>query len=41
MVAVEATFDPNKPKPLNWFAITAAYHLIGFLVLAVLIAIWH
>jgi hypothetical protein len=40
MVGVEATFDPNKPKPLAWFAITVAYHLIGFLVLAVVIAIW-
>jgi hypothetical protein len=40
MVGVEATFDPNKPKPLQWFLITVAYHLIGFLVLAVVIAIW-
>ena len=40
MVGVEATFDPNKPKPLTWFLITTAYHLIGFVVLAVVIAIW-
>jgi MFS superfamily sulfate permease-like transporter len=40
MVGVEATFDPNKPKPLTWFAITTAYHLIGFLILAIAIAIW-
>jgi MFS superfamily sulfate permease-like transporter len=40
MVGVEATFDPNKPKPLVWFVITTAYHLIGFVVLAVVIAIW-
>jgi len=40
MVGVEAAFDPNKPKPLVWFAITWAYHLIGFLILAVVIAIW-
>jgi hypothetical protein len=41
MVGVEATFDPNKPKPLAWFAITVAYHLIGFLALAVVIAVWQ
>jgi hypothetical protein len=40
MVGVEATFDPNKPKPVVWFVITTAYHLIGFVVLAVVIAIW-
>ena len=40
MVGVEATFDPNKPKPLTWFAITVTYHLIGFLILAIAIAIW-
>jgi hypothetical protein len=41
MVGVEATFDPNKPKPLNWFLITTAYHLIGFVILAVVIALWR
>ena len=41
MVGVEATFDPNKPKRLTWFAITVAYHLIGFLILGVVIAAWR
>lgn len=41
MVGVEATFDPNKPKPLVWFAITTAYHLIGFVILGVVIALWQ
>jgi MFS superfamily sulfate permease-like transporter len=40
MVGVEATFDPNKPQPMTWFLITTAYHLIGFVVLAVVVAIW-
>lgn len=40
MLGVEATFDPNKPKPMTWFAISLAYHLIGFVVAAVIIAIW-
>jgi hypothetical protein len=39
MVGVEATFDPNKPKPLAWFVITVAYHLIGFAILGVTVAI--
>jgi hypothetical protein len=41
MVGVEATFDPNKPKPLQWFLITVAYHLIGFVILALVIAVWQ
>lgn len=39
MVGVEATFDPNKPKPMAWFLITVAYHLIGFVILGVTVAI--
>ena len=39
MVGVEATFDPNKPKPMPWFLITVAYHLIGFAILGVTVAI--
>jgi len=39
MTGVEATFDPNKPKPLTWFLITVAYHLIGFAILGVTVAI--
>ena len=39
MVGVEATFDPNKPQPMTWFAITAAYHLIGFVILGAVIGI--
>jgi hypothetical protein len=39
MVGVEATFDPNKPKPMSWFLITVAYHLIGFVILGVTVAI--
>jgi hypothetical protein len=39
MVGVEATFDPNKPQPMTWFLITVAYHLIGFAILGVTVAI--
>ena len=41
MVGVEAAFDPNKPKPLNWFLITAAYHMIGFVILGAVIGAWQ
>ena len=36
----DAVFDPNKPQPYTWFAITAAYHLLGILVVAVLVSVW-
>lgn len=36
----DAVFDPNKPQPYTWFAITAAYHLIGILIVSVLVSIW-
>jgi hypothetical protein len=39
MVGVEATFDPNKPQPMTWFAITVAYHLIGFVILGAVIGL--
>ena len=41
MVGVEATFDPNKPRPMTWFLITVAYHLIGFVVLGAIIGAWQ
>ena len=41
MNAVDATFDPNKPQPWVWFAITGSYHLIGLMIVAVLVSIWR
>ena len=38
---VDATFDPNKPQPWTWFAITATYHALGLLIVAVLVSVWH
>jgi hypothetical protein len=38
---VDATFDPNKPQPWTWFAITAAYNAIGLLIVAVIVAVWQ
>jgi hypothetical protein len=38
--AVDAVFDPNKPQRWTWFAITAGYHLIAIVVIAVLVSVW-
>jgi hypothetical protein len=40
MTAIEAVFDPNKPGAMTWFVITGAYHLIGFVIMAVVVSIW-
>jgi Protein of unknown function (DUF1761) len=37
---VDASFDPNKPEPWLWFAINGAYHTIGLIIVAVIIAAW-
>ena len=37
---VTAFFTPNSPQPMVLFAITGAYNLIGFLILAVIVSIW-
>jgi len=39
--ANDAIFDPNKRQPLTWFVITGAYNLLGLLIVAVLVSIWH
>lgn len=40
IVASEAVFDPHKPQPWRWFAITGAYHLLGLVIVAVLVSVW-
>jgi len=37
---VAAFFTPQTPQPMVLFAITGAYNLIGFLVMAVIVSIW-
>jgi NO-binding membrane sensor protein with MHYT domain len=37
----DAVFDPNKPRPYVWFAITAGYHVVGILIVAVLVSVWR
>lgn len=37
---VTAVFDPKKPHSMLWFAITWAYHLVGVMLAAVILAAW-
>ena len=36
-----ALFDPKKPQPMVWFAITAAYHLVGIMAASVIVSAWQ
>lgn len=37
---VAAFFTPNSPQPMTLFAITGAYNLIGFMIMAIIISAW-
>ncbi|MGQ0839864.1 DUF1761 domain-containing protein [Actinokineospora sp.] len=37
---VTGFFDPRKPKPMVWVAITSGYHVVGFVIVAVIVALW-
>jgi hypothetical protein len=41
VTATDAVFDPNKPKPWNWFAISGAYHLVSLVLVGMIIGTWH
>ncbi len=41
VTATDAVFDPNKPRPWTWFAISGAYHVLSLLIVGVLVAIWR
>lgn len=34
-------FDPKKPQPMVWVAITGGYHVVGLMVSAVILALWR
>jgi hypothetical protein len=38
---VTGYFDPHKPKPMVWFGVTGAYHLVGLLIAAVIVSVWR
>jgi hypothetical protein len=37
---VTGYFDPKKPEPMTWFAITGGYHLVGLIVASIILAVW-
>jgi hypothetical protein len=37
---VTGYFDPKKPDPMTWVAITGGYHLVGLLIASVILAVW-
>ena len=41
VTATDAVFDPNKPKPWNWFVISGAYHVVSLVIVGMIIAVWH
>ena len=41
VTATDAVFDPNKPKPWIWFAISGSYHVVALTIVALLVAVWR
>ncbi|MBC6447347.1 DUF1761 domain-containing protein [Actinokineospora xionganensis] len=37
---VTGFFDPKKPQPMTWVAVTAGYHLLGLIVVSLIVALW-
>ena len=37
---VATFFSPNIPQPMVLFAITGAYNLIGFMIMAIIVSVW-
>ena len=40
VIGVTAVFESNKPDAKVWGAITAGYHVLGFVVSAVIVSLW-
>jgi hypothetical protein len=41
VTATDAVFDPNKPKPWNWFAISGAYHVVSLTIMGAVFGLLH
>ena len=41
ILLVTAVFDPKKPQAMVWLAVTWAYHFIGVMLAAVILAAWE
>ncbi len=38
---VTGFFDPKKPRPMVWVAITSGYHVVGLAIVAVIVSLWR
>jgi hypothetical protein len=38
---VTGIFDPNRPGPLLWFAITAGYYIVGLAGVGAILGVWR
>lgn len=41
VTTTDAVFDPNKPKPWTWFAISGAYHVLSLALVGAIIGAWQ
>jgi hypothetical protein len=41
VTATDAVFDPNKPRPWTWFAISGAYHVVSLVIVGMIIGAWR
>ena len=41
VIMVTGWFDPKKPQPLVFAAITSGYHVLGLLLTAVIVSVWR
>jgi uncharacterized protein DUF1761 len=41
IVAVTGLFDPKKPNPQTWLAISAGYHVVGLLIAGAILGAWN
>lgn len=37
---VTGFFDPKKPQPMVWVAITSGYHVVGLIIVGIIVSIW-
>ena len=41
IIGTTAVFESKKPSAMTWFWITAAYHLVGFVLMGAIVATWQ
>jgi hypothetical protein len=38
---VTGVFDPKKPQPMTWFAVSAGYHVVGLVLASMILSAWQ